>query len=299
MFRLAHLSDPHLAPLPEAKISELLSKRLTGYLSWKLKRRKIHHMPVLEAMVEDIQRMAPDATAVTGDLVNISLEKEFTAARDWLKTVGTPDKVAVIPGNHDAYVKVDWERGIGLWQDYMRGNTAVPGKPEDEPFPFVRTYRNIAVIGTSTAVETWPFQASGKLGPKQMELLAKTLSHLRERGFFRILLIHHPPLPSLTLPRKELKDAPALEQILREEGSELVLHGHNHIHMHSTLPSRHGPVHVFGVPSASARKTDRKPAAAWNLYSIQRTSGKWQCSVEVRGFENAESGFKQYQTITL
>jgi hypothetical protein len=30
MFLLAHLSDPHLAPLPQPQWSELLGKRATG-----------------------------------------------------------------------------------------------------------------------------------------------------------------------------------------------------------------------------------------------------------------------------
>ena len=42
MFVLAHLSDPHLAPLPRPRPLELLSKRGLGYLNWLRKRRLIH-----------------------------------------------------------------------------------------------------------------------------------------------------------------------------------------------------------------------------------------------------------------
>ena len=31
-FLLAHLSDPHLAPLPPARLSELIGKRITGFI---------------------------------------------------------------------------------------------------------------------------------------------------------------------------------------------------------------------------------------------------------------------------
>ena len=41
-FTLAHLSDPHLAPLPRPRLSELIGKRITGYLNWQLRRRFIH-----------------------------------------------------------------------------------------------------------------------------------------------------------------------------------------------------------------------------------------------------------------
>ena len=42
MFTLAHLSDPHLAPLPKPRLSELLNKRITGYINWRRRRRFIH-----------------------------------------------------------------------------------------------------------------------------------------------------------------------------------------------------------------------------------------------------------------
>ena len=38
-FLLAHLSDPHLAPLPKPHWSQLLNKRVTGYINWQRKRR--------------------------------------------------------------------------------------------------------------------------------------------------------------------------------------------------------------------------------------------------------------------
>ena len=40
MISLAHLSDVHLAPLPPVKPWDLLNKRITGYLNWKMHRQK-------------------------------------------------------------------------------------------------------------------------------------------------------------------------------------------------------------------------------------------------------------------
>ena len=39
MFTLAHLSDIHLAPLPDPRWQELIGKRLTGYINWRRKRQ--------------------------------------------------------------------------------------------------------------------------------------------------------------------------------------------------------------------------------------------------------------------
>ena len=105
MFVLAHLSDPHLAPLPRPRPLELLSKRGLGYLNWLRKRRLIHRADMLATLVADLKDQGPDHVAVSGDLVNLSLTNEFALARDWLEGLGDPRHVTVVPGNHDAYVR--------------------------------------------------------------------------------------------------------------------------------------------------------------------------------------------------
>ena len=54
-FTLAHLSDPHLAPLPAPSLRELIGKRATGYLHWTRTRHKIHRREVLDALVADLR----------------------------------------------------------------------------------------------------------------------------------------------------------------------------------------------------------------------------------------------------
>ena len=72
MFTLAHLSDPHLAPLPTPRWVELIGKRITGYINWQRKRRFIHDPAALAAIVADVKTQAPDHIAVTGDIANIA-----------------------------------------------------------------------------------------------------------------------------------------------------------------------------------------------------------------------------------
>ena len=40
MFRLAHISDPHLGPLPKVGLGDLASKRAFGYFNWQRNRRR-------------------------------------------------------------------------------------------------------------------------------------------------------------------------------------------------------------------------------------------------------------------
>ncbi len=293
MFSLAHLSDVHLAPLPRIRPGELTGKRFIGFHSWRFRRRHVHRPPVLEAVITDVITHKPDHVAITGDLINISLREEYLAAARWLEALGSPDWITVVPGNHDAYVAFPWDQGMGLWAGYMTGDLRMAGARGTgglaNPFPFVRQRRNHALIGLSSALPTSWRMAAGHMGARQLESLALILKDLKARGFYRIVLIHHPPLPGQTEPRKALLDAEDLKRVLQEEGAELVLHGHEHRHDLERLDTPSGPAHVVGVPSASAVATKRKPSAAWNLYQIRRQDGLWRCDVTVRGYDEASA----------
>src|ERR1700688_1711294 len=134
-FTLAHLSDPHLPPLPAARLRDLAGKRALGYLNWTRNRHKYHRREVLDALVADIQAQRPDHIAVTGDLVNLALEAEFAPAQAWLESVGPPQQVTVIPGNHDAYVRATQHRFAETLGNYLDGDDA---PDSDAAFPFLR-----------------------------------------------------------------------------------------------------------------------------------------------------------------
>ncbi len=104
-FTLAHLSDPHLPPMPVARFRDLAGKRALGYLNWTRNRHKYHRREVLDALVADMQAQQPDHIAVTGDLVNLALEARIPRRPGaGSRASGTPQQVTVVPGNHDAYV---------------------------------------------------------------------------------------------------------------------------------------------------------------------------------------------------
>ena len=117
MFVLAHLSDPHLAPLPRPNPFELMGKRLSGFVNWHRKRRRFHLTAVLEQIVDDVNSRSADHVAVTGDLVNLSLAAEFPPARSWLERLGPPQNVTLVPGNHDTYVRSKARHPEYHWAD--------------------------------------------------------------------------------------------------------------------------------------------------------------------------------------
>ncbi len=308
MFTLAHLSDPHLAGWSLDNHLALLGKRITGYLSWRLKRVHIHRSDILERLLVDLQASAPDHIAVTGDLTNISLPQEFSAAAAWLKRLGPVENVSVIPGNHDAYVDQPFDQSIGLWRQNMAG--LMPGDPaalqaaehpvaSADDFPYVRQRGPIALIGASTAVPTLPFSAAGELGEAQLARLAGILEQLGQAGLFRVLLIHHPPYVAYGGRRKSLRDHVALRAVLRDKGVELVLHGHTHMAGLGKVDTPAGHAPVIGVPSASAVKYGHNESAAYHLYRIDRLHQGWQLDVSVRTWRSDTAAFAETGQMSL
>ncbi len=157
MFVLAHLSDPHIPPLPEPPFGELVGKRATGYLNWKLRRGVHHSRAVLDRIIADLLAQRPDHIVVTGDLANLALETEFPETRKFLMQIGNGKLVSVVPGNHDAYVRATNGRYLVAWREYLTGDA-----PATHPFPFLRRRGLIAFVGLSTAVPTFPFFATGR-----------------------------------------------------------------------------------------------------------------------------------------
>ena len=287
MFTLAYLSDPHIAPLPKPLLRELMSKRIFGYINWHASRKNIHDRGVLDAIVKDMLAQDADHIAVGGDLVNLALPGEFTGALDWLQSLGTPDDVSVVPGNHDAYVPLDPASGFGQWMAYMTTSMAdAPGiLPETDGFPFMRQFGKVALIGLSSAVPKPPFIAAGALGAKQISALESALDSFAERGMFRIVMVHHPPLQGLSSKRRGLDDAGDLEEALRRAGAELVLYGHRHVHAVDALAAD-PPAPVVGAPSASSTHADKDRQARYYLFRIWQDNNRWNCEMTSRGPEN-------------
>ena len=281
-FTLAHLSDPHLSPLPAAGLRDLAGKRALGYLNWTRNRHKFHRRDVLDALMMDLQAQAPDHIAITGDLLNLALEAEFAPSRVWLESVGTPDRVTVIPGNHDAYVRVTQHRFAQAWGNYLDSDEAPDG---GGTFPSLRRRGPLALISVSSAVPTAPLMATGRVGRTQLDALAGMLAGVSAEQAFRVLLIHHPLRSNART--KRLTDSHLLLALLKQHGVELILHGHDHVHSTIWVEGPKGAIPAIGVPSASAVAHGHYPAAAYNLFSIERDGAAWRLEQTIRAIDDS------------
>ncbi len=296
MFTLAHLSDPHL-PMPEARLLQLVGQRATGYFNWWRNRADIHVPAALAGIVADIKAQAPDHIVLTGDLVNVSLPEEFRRAAAWLDAFDRPDRITVIPGNHDVYVSTEWAQGLGLWGAYMAGDDAPPATGFDV-FPTLRQRGDVALVGLSTGVPKPPLLATGTLGEAQIARTERLLADLGRAGLCRVVLIHHPPLNGQSR-FKHLTDRASFQAMIRRVGCELILHGHNHRSEAARLDGPAGPVPVLGVTSASAAPDSKYGRARYHLIRIERDPAGWRLQVEIRALTAAGDGCEPDGTLTF
>ncbi|WP_279479970.1 metallophosphoesterase [Aureimonas sp. SK2] len=283
MFRLAHLSDIHLGPLPELSYRELASKRITGYINWQRNRKRSMFGDTLLKLVADLKTHAPNHVAVTGDLVNLATKGEIAGARIWLEDLGDPSLVSVVPGNHDAYVPGALKRIYHEWHPYLLGDAGL--NPHHRHYPYMRVRGNVAIIGTSSAEATAPFFATGTFKRGQALATARLLEEAKARGLFRVVMIHHPPIAGAAAWSKRLIGKQFFSKVIHDAGAELVLHGHTHL---DTLYWLTGPggekVPVAGIPSASQNAGGSKPAARYSLFEIEGEPGGWSLLQRERGF---------------
>lgn len=290
--KLAQISDLHL-PFPNwPPLRELNLKRLLGLLNWWRGRRALHKFVAVNAMINDLKSQNPDHIAVTGDLVNLGLPKEYRLAETWLRSLGPPELVSVIPGNHDIYCPVeDQNHCCTIWSDYMQSDavgTSAGLLGGDTRFPFLRQIGPVALIGANSAVPTPPFIAQGDVSKAQQERLRSAIRFADARGLFPVVMVHHPPLAGLTTRRRALRNADALTEVFRTEPVGLVLYGHNHKDTITWLKrddAMGGAVAICGAASASTVRTHKtEPPARYYCYDVHVRGDTLNVVREARGF---------------
>ncbi len=278
---IAHISDIHLSPLPPLKARDLIGKRLTGYLNWKLKRKGQLSARSLDNLVKHLSYQRTQMNVVTGDLVNLALDEEVENAARWLKKLGPAERVCLVPGNHDAYVRGSLKKARDAYGPYASGETL-----DKKPYPFVRRAGEAAIVGCSSAVATPPFIAAGYFDEAQANRLGQCLKILGDAGYYRIVAIHHPPAIEDAHPwRKSLFGAERFRKIIATFGAEMILHGHTHISSLRTIPGPEGQVPVIGVAAASTQPGSNAAPARYNLFQIERLSHGWSCTMREFGYQ--------------
>ena len=127
----------------------------------------------------------------------------------------SPQRLTVVPGNHDAYVAAPFLETFAKWAPYLAADEgAFTGL-----YPNLRVRGPAALIGLSSARPSAPFMAVGSLGRAQLKRLEELLAQTGRRGLLRIVLLHHPPVAGSIIWRKRLTDADPLARVLARQGA--------------------------------------------------------------------------------
>lgn len=270
-----------------------MNKRLTGAMNWHSARATIHNMDVFNEIMADIVAQGPDHIALTGDLVNVGYAPEFPQALAMTSALGGADKVSIVPGNHDTYIRESLPAMERSFRPFMLGD----GADGAVQFPYLRRRGDVALIGVNSGISTLPFMATGRVGHEQRRRLASLLEETRRQGLFRVVMIHHPPLKAASRFGRGLTDSQAFMALIAEHGAELILHGHNHRFSRHLVDSRTGPVPIIGVASASAVPGTPHHQAEYNLIRIDPENRKFDLTR--RGFLPGEAGIQTLDSLTF
>jgi 3',5'-cyclic AMP phosphodiesterase CpdA len=294
MFRLAHISDIHLGPLPKIKRRELFSKRITGYVNFRRNRSSALHPEITENLVAYLKTLDPDHTAITGDLINLGLPAEIETAKKWLELLGEPRDHTVVLGNHDAYVRGARDRAMSAWQNWIIGDDSKLVSSEKD-YPVLRRRGDISIIACNSARASAPFLATGYFKSKQAKKLLELLNEERRAGQCCVVLIHHPPQKNATHRHKRLLGSKRFRVVIAQAGADLILHGHTHLATTAFIEGPDKKVPVICVPAAFQWPGHHKPPAGINLFEINRKNDNWRITLERHGL--SEQSPTQFQLL--
>jgi len=269
---LLHLSDLHVHRLPRHP-RQWKAKRVLGAVNLLLTRRRLFPRERLRRLIAQVHRMPWDVLVITGDLTQLGLAAEFEAARRELAPLLArgPERVVVLPGNHDHYVR-EGDAGTAFYSVFGE---------------FCRTEDGFAAhpLGGPWWLALWDATLATQVGSAQGQVRAETFA-ATERwlaglppGARVVHANHYPvvfPKGFPTVPFHELRNLEGVRAWLARHPMEILLHGHIH-RLWAVAPPGPGqsfaprvkPPHVipFGpgvrlsINSASSSQRVRRPDA--------------------------------------
>ena len=252
-FTLIHVSDLHFHRFPLLP-SQWLSKRGVGAMNLLLRRRWQFPPERARRLVQQIDRMAWDHLVVSGDLTQLGLPREFRLAlhamTPWL--LRGPERVTIVPGNHDRYTPDDVAPGP-FDEAFAR---FAPEGPER--FTAKRLNDTWWLAAWDSAVPQPVFIASGLVAAETLRATERWLASLPKGA--RVVLVNHYPLhfPDWHPPRTlhELINLADVQAWFARQPIELYLHGHVHHNWVITKEGERGIQRL--VNSASSTQVPRR-----------------------------------------
>lgn len=268
--KIAHISDLHILEIRDVRPWQFANKRLVGGTNLLLNRGGKHSSAVVEKALTRLDELDVDHIAITGDLTNLALPSEFEAARRIVDTISeAPQRVSLIPGNHDYYTPdaARENRFEHTFAPFLQSD--LPDYQLESGYPFCKLRDDVAIVGLNSGIVTPPMFATGRVRADELESAQALLGDPKVRERFVIVMVHHHLLPfehSRVEYLRRLINADDVLRVLREQNVDLAIHGHNHHFSTLELPHLGGPG-VLRICEAGSTSTKH--------YSTEEFGGKF------------------------
>ena len=264
--RIGHISDLHILSLNGTKFYHFLNKRIIGGTNLILNRKKEYEIKFVDKLIEDINKQNLDLLVITGDITNLALKSEFKEAVRLLNKINLPnDKIMIVPGNHDNYIKSSYKNN--LFEKYMSAWIKNDINLSNDTWPIFKITNEIIITGFSSSVPSCLLCSAGKISKKQLEIFDEVLKNNQNK--FKIVLLHH-HLPKLSKRKKYmdgLRNRNEFLKHLKKNKIDMVLHGHKHKNSRYDIEFENYKIKVYEA-GASARLSKKHPGN-WSIYEIK------------------------------
>ena len=219
--KIIHISDLHYNSYPQS-ISDVNFKIFLGSINLFLNKSKKHPLKNNINLVKIIRNLSWDHLIISGDITH-QTRNDFKNAKNIESFITDPDKITIVPGNHDKYLSYNKDNDyfFRYFGDYFN-DTEIHYKEINEKWK---------IIGWDSAyINPWHL-ASGKVSQGTLKKTEHILNNSKNNTNF-IIVNHYPiffPEGFIIKDNHELINLKYMQDwIVKYPKIKLYLHGHIH-----------------------------------------------------------------------
>lgn len=210
---------------------------------------------VVNAVLEQLEQIQPDAVIISGDLTQRAKTAEFRRAQDFIQRIGPP--TIIVPGNHDLSAHNITERFTHPWSKWHQfiSNDSEPVFHAD----------GFIAIGLNSARRMGLYLdwSRGRINEQQLDSVEQSLLDADEEKL-RLLIVHHPFwLPPGHEKRELIGARDYAMRRLASANIDIILSGHVHIAYTQTLDG-------IIISHAGTSTSNRLQTGSHNSFNILR-----------------------------